>query len=72
MLKAKYDEEIKKLGSSNFVKAFDDGQSSARIGYTEALGVSSELRKLHMLWDDCFFSYQQRLSMLEHIQKAAD
>jgi hypothetical protein len=57
MLKPVYDEEIKKLGSSAFVKGFDDGSSSARIGYTEALGVSSELRKLHMLWDDCFFSF---------------
>lgn len=68
MLKPVYDEEIKKLGSSAFVKGFDDGSSSARIGYTEALGVSSELRKLHMLWDDCFFSFQQRLDMLAQIQ----
>jgi hypothetical protein len=67
MLKSVYDDEIKRLGSTSFVKAFDDGSSSSRIGYTEAMAISSELRKLHMLWDDCFFSFRQRLDMLSEI-----
>ena len=56
--KPKYEEKLKFLSSTDFVRAFNDDQNVGRIGYTEVMNISSDFRKLNMLWDDCFFSYK--------------
>ena len=64
-LKTNYDEKLKFLSSTEFIRAFNDDLNYTRIGYTEVMEISSEFRKLNMLWDDCFFSFKQRIDLLD-------
>ena len=64
VLKPKYEEKLKFLSSTEFIRAFNDDLNYTRIGYTEVMNISSDFRKLNNLWGECFFSYRQRIDLL--------